>query len=485
MSVKRRLYISNFLMLVMPVLLLILTSICLMLIYTGITGIREKPPLNVGELFSKRMEKVEEIALKQKSATSEKRIQSDIDEFNRQNEGTGMNLTLYQGHQQVYPVSLYEGMMPDMDFSQSNVIIVTDELAVYRAKAGEYTLVLSDSNFTVNNHDTFDKRIYAGTLMLIILIIVAIVTNWALTKFVFRSIMHPIQIIVEGVHQLRDGNLKYRILYDKQDEFASVCTEFNEMAERLSYMVEERTENEINRRELIAGISHDLRTPLTSIKAYVEGLEKGVATTPQMKLKYFDTIKAKTASLEHIINQLFLFSKLDIGDFPLYLELVDISVEMKRTLTAFEAEYRPKGLNLFYGQQFPHAEILIDVVQFRNVIQNVLENSLKYKDKEHVDVTVTCIEDEQCVEIRLMDNGPGVSALELDKLFNVFYRSDASRKRPDLGSGLGLAISSKVIERLSGRIHAELAPTGGLSVIITIPKYKSAKGENNEKNLDH
>jgi len=485
MSVKRRLYISNFLMLVMPVVLLILTSICLMLIYTGITGIREKPPLNYGELFSKRMEKVEELAAKQKSATSREPIQSDIDEFNRQNEGTGMDLTLYQGQHRIYPVSSTNVEMPDMNLSQSNVIIVTDQLAVYRAEAGDYALVLSDSNFTVNNHDTFEKRIYGGALMLAILIVVAIVTNRALTQFVFRSIMDPIQIIVDGVHQLRDGNLKYRIHYDKQDEFASVCVEFNDMAEQLSNMVEERKKNEINRRELIAGISHDLRTPLTSIKAYLEGLEKGVATTPQRKMKYFDTIKAKTASLEHIINQLFLFSKLDIGDFPLYMELVDIGAEMKRTMAAFEAEYSPKGLNLHYEQQFPQAETLIDVVQFRNVIQNVLENSLKYKDKERVDVTITWMENEQWVEMRLTDNGPGVSPEELGKLFDVFYRSDASRKRPDLGSGLGLAISSKVIERLGGRIHAELAPRGGLSIIITIPKYKGVKGEDDEENLNH
>lgn len=114
-----------------------------------------------------------------------------------------------------------------------------------------------------------------------------------------RSITTPLDALVHGVRQIRDGNLEYRIEYDGKDEFAQVVDDFNEMAQRLQDMVNARQKDDENRRALIAGISHDLRTPLTSIKGYVEGLEKGVANSPQMRREYLDTIRQKTDDLEH------------------------------------------------------------------------------------------------------------------------------------------------------------------------------------------
>jgi len=486
MSVKRRLFFSNMLMLIMPIVLMALTSIFFVFIYTGITGIRDVHTLKYGDVFFKRMDDVDALAAKWDSASDLAEFEADIDRFNQKHKGIGISLSLYAGQQLVYPASLQEGQPSDLVLSQkNNFMLVTDSLAVYRVEAGEYALVMADSNFTIYNRDEYQQRIYVAGVMFLTLIIVVLATNWALTKFVFRSIMNPIDTLVYGVHQLRDGNLTYRIQYDKKDEFAGVCAEFNEMAQRLSVMVNERQKDETNRRELIAGISHDLRTPLTSIKAYLEGIEKGVASTPQMQRKYFDIIKSKTASLEHIINQLFLFSKLDIGEFPLHLERVRIGEELQGTITVFAAEYEHKGLEIQVENRIREAEVFIDIVQFRNVLQNILENSLKYKNKDRARVSIVCFEGEHQVEIRLADDGPGVSDQDLEKLFDVFYRSDASRKKPDLGSGLGLAISSKLIERLGGSIRAKHADSGGLAIIIKLPKYTETGGISGEENIDH
>lgn len=475
MSVKRRLYLSNTLMLVLPVILMLLTVACMVFIYSGITGSRDLPPMKYSDLFFKHMEDVDNLATSELN-TELDTLKPAIDEFNAANEEVGLLLSLYADQSLLYPPSLPDGHASRFEPSQARpYILVTDQSAIYGVDAGAYALVLTDSNFTIQNRNAFQQRIYGGVVMLAVLITVVVLTNRALTKFVFRSMMTPIQILADGVHQLRDGNLSYRIRYEKRDEFAPVCADFNEMAERLSSMVTERQRDETNRRELIAGISHDLRTPLTSIKAYLEGLERGVATTPQMQLKYFETIKSKTASLEHIINQLFLFSKLDIGEFPLHLEVVNIGEELGTMAAIFTAEYESKGLSLAVVGELPQEETLIDIVQFRNVIQNVLENSLKYKRSERVDVRMYGAASEQEIAIRLVDNGPGVSRDELDKLFDVFYRSDYSRKRPETGSGLGLAISSKIIERLGGSIRADLAPSGGLEIIISLPPYRGNK----------
>lgn len=190
-------------------------------------------------------------------------------------------------------------------------------------------------------------------ILCIMIIAAVIVTNRFLTKFVFRKIETPLDILTEGVHQIRDGNLDYRIEYDGNDEFQSVCEDFNDMAVRLKESVEITQKNEQNRKELIVGISHDLRTPLTSIKAYVEGLLEGVAATPKMQQKYMKTILAKANDIDRMVDKLFLFSKLDLGDCPFYPEKLNIGQEIRSVITSNEKEYREKGMQSVGQKIYP------------------------------------------------------------------------------------------------------------------------------------
>jgi hypothetical protein len=173
----------------------------------------------------------------------------------------------------------------------------------------------------------------------------------------------------------------YRIAYAARDEFAGVCADFNEMAGRFLDMVNARQKDDENRRELIAGISHDLRTPLTSIKAYIEGLEAGVAATPESRARYINTIKSKAGDLEHIIAQLFLFSKLDIGSFPFRMETFDIGLALSEFVKTAGEEYRQKGLCLDLAENTRGIRVTADRVQLGNVFANILENSVKYGNK--------------------------------------------------------------------------------------------------------
>ncbi len=481
MNVRRRLFLSNFLMLILPVVLVILSSIGVTLVYTGVSG---ESNINSprSSMFYSHILDVEKLAHELADASlAEKK--SGIDAFNQRLEGKGATLALYAGDEVIYPAAMPADPLYDLISHAGTYTVITDRGSVYRADAGDYAFVLLDAY----NSSKQMQRVVLGAGMLIGLILLVIITNWALTRFVFKSIMNPIDTLVRGVHQIRDGNLAYRIQYDKQDEFAIVCSEFNEMAQRLLAMVQERKKDEQNRRELIAGISHDLRTPLTSIKAYLEGLEKGVASTPEMRNKYLDIIKGKTESLERIIRQLFLFSKLDVGEFPLHLEPVNLGSELRAMLDVFAAEYDNRGLVIRIEDQLPNAKALVDIVQFRNVIQNILDNSLHYKKREQVEVTAACSANEQEVELEFADDGPGVADDELEKLFDVFYRTDASRKTSDQGSGLGLAISSRIIKRLGGSMRAEHSSAGGLAIIITLPRYTDKGGtpHQHEEHSDH
>jgi signal transduction histidine kinase len=237
----------------------------------------------------------------------------------------------------------------------------------------------------------------------------------------------------------------------------------------IGQIMAEHEKYENNRRELIAGISHDLRTPLTSIKAYIEGIETGVASTPEKQRQYFATIKSKTGDLEHIINQLFLFSKLDIGEFPMNMQSIDIGRTVTDMLGELTDEYARRGLSIELTQTVENVFVNANYLQLRNVIINVLENSVKYTDGGKGTVSVNCSVVDSIAEIALTDNGPGVPTEALDKLFDVFYRADPSRNNEKKGSGLGLAIAEKTIRHMGGTIHAELPKNGGLAIVIRLP----------------
>ena len=303
-------------------------------------------------------------------------------------------------------------------------------------------------------------RLFPWTLFITI---VGIINNLFAIRLTNR-ILKPLGPLSEGVKQIRNNNYAYRIDYQKDDEFRPVCEAFNEMAAKLETSTAQRRKEEANRRELIAGISHDLRTPLTSIKGYLEGIETGVASTPEMRKEYFFTITRKTAELEHIIEQLFLFSKLDMDEFPLNMRNVDIVRSVSDIIEDTVSEYAVRGLAIQLAEMPHSAFVLADTLWLRNVIINIFENSVKYKTKEQGQMEINAVLENNFISFYFIDNGPGVQADTLLKLFDVFYRTDPSRNKK--GSGLGLAISAKIIERMGGSIHAELPASGGLAIVI-------------------
>ena len=362
-----------------------------------------------------------------------------------------------------------------VDLHSANIILqegnYTQIASIYRSDTSEQHIVVVPDNQFV----PMAANEWPGSAMRfgqIISIISVFLINYALTRHVFRHIMTPINTLVSGVREISDGNLTYRIKYDKSDEFTAVCNDFNEMASRLSDMVKQRQIDERNRKELIAGISHDLKTPLTSIKGHIEGLRKGIASTPEMQEKYLGIMQSKAEDIEYIISQLFLFSKIDIGEFPFNFKTVDIGDELDKMIASFADEYGGRGLAVTLVEKTQGIFVSIDTVQFRNVMQNILDNSVKYSDKDSTRAGIFCRKTGDSVSIAVKDNGPGVSDETLTKIFDVFYRSDISRNEPSKGSGLGLAISSKIVERLKGSITAENVQDGGLGIIITLPEQK-------------
>lgn len=201
----------------------------------------------------------------------------------------------------------------------------------------------------------------------------------------------------------------------------------------------------------------------------IDGIKSGVAATIEQRKKYVEIIENKTADLEHIINQLFLFSKLDMDEFTVQTQLVNCNAMMEDCIEELSLEYEQRGLTLVTQKLSHDMYINIDPLLFRRVIINIFENTVKYKTAEKGHIAIDCSPDSETknMEISLTDDGPGVSPANLEKLFDVFYRADQSRNKK--GSGLGLAISAKIIARMGGVIRAELPITGGLAIVIRLP----------------
>lgn len=493
MTIRRRLFISNILMIVIPLVTSLAVFYAGLWLYTTITGIRDSREFRDGEIFFAARMRLAAMAERWRADienTDFARMVSDVDSFNdelaseRERDGAGQKrsaLTVYVCRDGVviFPKTA-DGVRGEEILkiapNEPGGTMVFSGAAAYVVEFGDYRAILTNSGTHVRS-DNADYRMIMrwGTIAAIVCsVFIILITNQLLTRFIFRGIVNSIDTLVGGVRQIRDGNLGYRIEYTAGDEFAGVASDLNDMAGRLEASVEARRRDETSRRELIAGISHDLRTPLTSIKAYIEGIQQGVAATPEAREKYITTIMNKADDLEHIIEMLFMFTKLDTDEFPFRMERSAVGSIVEETVDAARDEYagRSPRVEMTFTDRSAGAQAEIDIVQFRSAMLNVIGNSIKYCDKDTAEIDIRTSVDGDMIKIAVEDNGPGVPASQLDRIFDVFYRSDPARREPSKGSGLGLAITSKIISRLGGEIRAERREPCGLKMTISLPLSK-------------
>ncbi len=318
----------------------------------------------------------------------------------------------------------------------------------------------------------------AGSILILAILLSVFFTDRFLTCFVWHRIEQPLKQLSDGVRQISDGNLDYRLKYSGKDEFLSVCRDFNHMANRLQESVERSSREEESRKELMASLSHDLRTPLTSIQAYVEGLLDGVAKTPTAQRRYLTTIKSHAQELEDMVSCILAYSRLDLNNAPRHAVILRLDEYLKNKLETLLTDYAERGLDISF-KLAPYT-VAIDENELHQLIVNIADNSLKYKTKERAALCVTLIDEGENCRLIFDDDGPGVSEEDLGKLFDVFYRADPSRSDRRKGSGLGLAIVAKTVQRMGGIISAKNIPQGGLSIIMELPKGGNADAKDTD-----
>lgn len=290
-------------------------------------------------------------------------------------------------------------------------------------------------------------------------------TNVYLTRSLFRHISEPLDELVVGVERIQQGDLDSPIAYTGRDEFKAACDAVDLMAAKLKAALEDEQSRTQSRKELIAGMSHDLKSPLTSIRAYSEALRDGVAATPELRQRYIETVCRKEQEIEGMVSRLFEFSKLDLSELPLDMNTVDA----KATVDTVAADYTA-ATDIDTAALVGYT-VLADESQLRRIAKNIIDNAVKYSGRERVRIAISAkAEDGGTVTLRFADDGRGVDDGQLDKLFDVFYRADPARERGTEGSGIGLAVVRKAAEAMVGSAAAEKSPLGGLCICVTLKK---------------
>ncbi|AQR98001.1 sensor histidine kinase YycG [Clostridium saccharoperbutylacetonicum] len=285
-----------------------------------------------------------------------------------------------------------------------------------------------------------------------------------------KRIMRPIEKLKDGVEQIAKGNYDVKIDNEIHNEIGLLIYDFNKMAESLRNSEKLKLEYEENRKALIANISHDLKTPITSINGYIEALVDGVVTSPDKVNNYLNIIHNNTVYINNLIDDLFLFSKLDMQKLDFNFEIVKIRPFMRDLMEEFEFILKEKNIEFkFEDKLTEELEVNIDGKRMYQVIRNVIGNAVKYGDQENAVIEVRLNNEAEWIKVEIKDNGPGIPEDKLSNIFNRFYRIDTERTKDFMSTGLGLAIAKEMVEAHEGKIYATSIMGQGSIFTIELP----------------
>ena len=489
MTIKKRLVVSNLLMLIVPAILVVLISVGVLAVFAQFYWESIKSAVHSQENIA-IVKNMVDLYRHEHQTPRSKSSAKEWKELEKLLSEVGYRLHVIQDGK---PVS--SNLTPEDEKAMSGItdklleadgsaVFMTDTSALVRISFTQQgkTTVLTAVN-TLSGEDSMDigqkieifLRNYLWIILALTLLVIAM-TNGVLSSRVAKSLLEPLALLGSGAREIGDGNLEFEIQYKGKDEFKPVCDDFDRMRLRLKESVQDQMKYEEARREFLAGISHDLRTPLTAIKGYVEGLRDGVANTPERQKKYLDTIYQKTCDMDVLVDRLFLLSKLDTGQFPFHFTKVELRKYLEWFCLGVKEEFLRKGLRIELDLRAQeNVFVQLDGEHMRWVLLNLLENSAKYTTKQTATVKITSWTDKFGAAISLADDGPGVAQEAVDRLFDIFYRCDKSRTNPSSGSGLGLAIAKRIVQAHKGTICAR--SQAGLTILIWLPLEKEGDNE--------
>lgn len=485
MMIKQRIAISNILMLLIPTALILLLAALMYLSYINLYAASEQMLMEEYRKIYQAQEAVRNTSNAMEYATSSDALAQLQTSLTSELSQLGYSLKIWSQQEVLYTnftdecQLLLDDFVPKSDSLPNYFFLDLGKASFIQSRIqlnNKAYFVTAINPASVPIHTDLDGHVrmlnHYVMILLIASLVIVLATNSIITARMAKNLIEPLELLSYGAGQIKDGNLDYVIHYDRWDEFGQVCADFNEMSLRLRESIQAQLNYEEDRKELIAGVSHDLRTPLTAIKGYIKGIQDGVANTPEKQARYLDITYTQACNMDLLVDKLFFYSRLEAGQFPFHFEPVDFSCYLEHFIAEAADKFMRAGLSISFDNQCEQAVIVcLDRSEMARVITNILENSIKYKAEElvhvHIKLFKKVFHNQKMVVLELNDNGPGVDHSQLSHLFKSFYRSDPSRTNTSQSSGLGLAIAARVITAHKGYIQAQ--NQNGLCIIIHLP----------------
>ena len=315
-------------------------------------------------------------------------------------------------------------------------------------------------------------REYISHLVLILCLVVPVIVI-CLVLWIYYSVVEPIHMLQLATQNIKNGNLDFEVEVHNKDEIGELCEDFEEMRKRLKDNAEEKLRAEQQNKELISNISHDLKTPITAIKGYVEGLMDGVADTPEKQNKYLQTVYSKAIDMDRLINELSFYSKIDTNKIPYTFHRINVVGYFEDCAEDLGRELEDEQIGFTYENSVDDSvQMIADAEQMKRVINNIVGNSKKYSDKTERKIQMRIKDVGDFIQVEIEDNGRGIAAKDLPYIFDRFYRTDASRNSSKGGSGIGLSIVKKIMEDHGGKIWASSKEGVGTVMYLVLRKYQ-------------
>ena len=303
--------------------------------------------------------------------------------------------------------------------------------------------------------------------------VILVFTALSIGLWIYRSIATPLVKLKKATQNIKEGNLDFVLEVEGDDEFSELCRDFEEMRKRLKESAEEKVLLDKENKELISNISHDLKTPITAVKGYVEGIMDGVADTPEKMDRYVKTIYNKTNEMDHLINELTFYSKIDTNRIPYTFSKLNVEDYFSDCAEEVGLELETRGIELVYANYVESGvQVIADGEQIRRVIHNIISNAIKYMDKSKGIIQIRVKDVGDFIQVEIEDNGKGIAAKDLPSIFDRFYRTDVSRNSSKGGSGIGLSIVKKILEDHGGKVWATSRLGIGTIMYFVLRKYQ-------------
>ena len=309
--------------------------------------------------------------------------------------------------------------------------------------------------------------------MILTATIILVFTALSVGLWIYRSIAVPLVKLKKATKNIKEGNLDFVLEVEGNDKFSQLCQDFEEMRKRLKESTEEKILMDKENKELISNISHDLKTPITAVKGYVEGIMDGVADTPEKMDRYVRTIYNKTNEMDHLINELTFYSKIDTNRIPYTFSKLNVEDYFSDCAEELGLEMETRGIELVYANYVEKGvQVIADGEQIRRVIHNIVSNAIKYMEKPRGIIQLRVKDVGNFIQVEIEDNGKGIAAKDLPYIFDRFYRTDVSRNSSKGGSGIGLSIVKKIMEDHGGKVWATSRLGIGTIMYFVLRKYQ-------------